>query len=188
AAKPAAATPVAVVAAKPVEATPPSGVVIPEKERTPVTPDAVAQTDAKKGAGRNDPMKPLPRNAYTPWPRFGNTKSNEAPPPPDSGDANAPKVSDKLVPPPPPTSPSPGLPAVAGATAGGLPIDQLPVPPSKPAIGNKLKVLAVMDDRAILAFPAAMTRKNKWPKTLTLGPGEQFESISVVAVTKDGVT
>jgi hypothetical protein len=49
-------------------------------------------------------------------------------------------------------------------------------------------VLGVLDDKAIISFPKSMLHKNHWPRTITLGQGEQFESLTVVSINRDGVT
>jgi hypothetical protein len=148
------------------------------------------QATAVANAGKGRPEPTLPINNYLPWPtiRLGatpgamlaNGQSKDAlfamvPPPPKPK-----KINEKLVPPPPPTEMTDGL--------AGLPIDQLPVPPSRPTIGDKMRVLGVFDDKAIISFPKGMAIKNKWPRTITLGTGEQFESLTVVSVTRDGIT
>lgn len=155
------------------------------------TPAKVAAEAAKQGAGREDPVSPIA--SFLPWPRARQGDANSmlamVPPPPPTADAAAPKksspkkIDEKLVPPPPPVQMAAGPDAI-----GGLPIDQLPVPPSRPTISDKLKVLGVLDDKALVAFPRAMAIKNKWPKTLMLGPGEQFESFKIVSISQDGIT
>lgn len=159
------------------------------------TPRPDASAVAKQGAGRQDPAQPI--SSFLPFPgihgKAGSMLANNntdallalVPPPPPSTDTKPKKpvkINEKLVPPPPPVQSS------AGDALAGLPIDQLPVPPSRPTIGDKLKVLGIFDDKAILAFPKAMSQKNKWPRTLTLGTGEQFESLTVVSITRDGIT
>lgn len=90
----------------------------------------------------------------------------------------------KLVPPPPPSSEFPKQDSIAN-----LPISILPNPPSKPTLVDKLKLISILDDRAILCFSNSTIRsKNKWPRTLTLSPGDQFESVSVISVDHDSVT
>lgn len=153
---------------------------------------ALAQLDSRSGAGRVDPALPvlgllpfprdkkveLPGGPLEPPPTIAHEKKPVPPPPP--------KIDETLVPPPPP--PSYIGPGGAAGSDGGVPLTQLPEPPSKPTIADKMKLLGVMDNRAILAFPSSMTMKNKWPKTISLGVGEQFESINLVAVNKDGIT
>jgi hypothetical protein len=156
----------------------------PEGKYAAITVDHATQ-DANTGAGRSDPMQPV--TSFQPFPRGKKAKPDALaalvpPPPPSKTPPPPPKINEKLIPPPPPPGEMPG------AGGMGLPIAQLPVPPSRPTIGDKMKVIAVLDDKAMMTFPTKMRLKNKWPKVLTLGAGEQFESISVVSVNKDGVT
>jgi hypothetical protein len=181
-------------------ATPPvasSAVVINSNGLPPylATPLEVAVAAAAQGKGRPEPTRPIDR--FEPWPTAKGAGSMLAqgktdpsallalvpPPPPPEKPVKPKKINEKLVPPPPPAE-------VTGAGGGlaGLPIDQLPVPPSRPTIGDKLKVLSVFDDRAIIAFPKALQIKNKWPRTISLGTGEEFESLKIVSVNRDGVT
>lgn len=180
------------------------------RDGIPATPVFEAATAARKEIGRVDPMQPL--MTFLPFPRNGrsapaatNPSGSEdlVPPPPPGEDAAETKKTvgvgvtqtarkniqkagaDNLVPPPPPSAePLSG----SGGSIAGMPIDQLPVPPSKPTIGDKMKVLAVMDDKAIICFPKAMAIRNKWPRTLTLATGQEFESVKIIGVSKDGVT
>lgn len=159
--------------------------VVPEGKYPAVTIVHATQ-EAKTGAGRSDPMQPV--STFQPFPRVKKAKDEMLaalvpPPPPSKTPPPPPKINEKLMPPPPPPGEMPGTGGISG-----LDIAQLPVPPSRPTIGDKMKVIAVMDDKAMMTFPTRMRLKNKWPKVLTLGAGEQFESISVVSVNKDGVT
>jgi hypothetical protein len=95
--------------------------------------------------------------------------------------------SSGLVPPPPPLDAPQSLPG--SADAGSVDLAELPPPPSRPAISGKLKLISIIGDKAVLAFTDARSvHDNKWPKTITLGPGEQFESLSVADVNSDSVT
>lgn len=154
----------------------------------PATNPAEAKSTAKVAAGRIDPVEPITN--YLPFPHLPIVQAGDAvlalvPPPPPVDKPMKPKtINEKLVPPPPPMEAMPNT----GGSIAGLPIDQLPVPPSRPTIGDKVRVLGVLDDKAIIAFPKAMSAKNKWPKTVTLGTGEQFESLTIVSITRDGIT
>jgi len=80
---------------------------------------------------------------------------------------------------PPPEPPS----------GAGLSVAELPEPPARPSIADKMKLVGIVGDRAILAFSdRELVRENKWPKMVTLGTGEQFESVKVVGVSGDSVT
>ncbi len=152
----------------------------------PATNGTAASGVAKVGAGRLDPAEPI--LSFLPFPHVQSHSADSllalVPPPPSDKPIKlaAKTINERLVPPPPPMEATP-----TGGIAG-LPIDQLPVPPSRPTIGDKLRVLGVMDDKAIISFPKAMASKNKWPKSITLGTGEQFESLTIVSITRDGIT
>jgi hypothetical protein len=77
-----------------------------------------------------------------------------------------------MVPPPPPNT---GL--------SSLSLNELPPPPAKPSLARKLKLSAIVGDKAILTFAdKELARENHWPLFITLGMGDQFESLSVVQV------
>jgi hypothetical protein len=191
-------TPGAVPAPAPVTAQMPQ----PSAAPPPVEAGIVAATTiraaeevARKEAGRTDPMKQITR--FLPWPlatqkgRIADAGGKDAdllPPPPDGTDAGKPTNTqkhlaqkiDQLIPPPPPTAGGGGL--------DDLGADQLPVPPSKPIIGDQMKVISVLDDKAIVTFPRSLQKQNNWPKYITLGTGEQFDSIKIISINADGVT
>lgn len=148
--------------------------------------------EAKQAAGRQDPM--MPYMGTSPFPLYSkgsaepeeeNKETVKVPPPPPV--AKAPKAGSPprdLVPPPPPSDPS-----LAGAGGmAGLPLNELPVAPDKPTVADKLRLAAVIGNKVILNVPYAVRAQNKWPATISLAPGEQFESLSVVSVDGDSVT
>jgi hypothetical protein len=52
-----------------------------------------------------------------------------------------------------------------------------------------MKLVGIIGDRGIFSFTDPMLRaENQWPKAITLAPGEQFESVSIVSVSPDAVT
>ena len=160
------------------------------KKNLPATPLVLAASEARVQAGKPDPFQRVQN--YLPFPRgaggVGSVASIAAA---DSGQPPAPPPPvEKILPPPPP-------PVASGASGlapppepdAGLSLAELPAPPARPSIGNKMKLVGVIGDRAIIAFSdRRMRMENKWPKTITLGRGEQFESVSVVDVTPDSVT
>lgn len=169
---------------------------------------AISRDEAKKAArltaGKSNPndfselnFKPFPNNvqvASVPKALAATEKVLPPPPPKPSGGGSlvkrAGQLRDRLVPPPPPSPVLSGTAGVAGGVPEGLqlPIHQLPVPPERPSILDKFTVSAVIDDKVILTISSAVAMQNKWPKVLTMGPGDQFESVSVVAVSGDSVT
>lgn len=171
-----------------------------------------AKKEAQIAAGRQDPMLPIAeQGAWPQWSRpsemLADAASGSSPgmgakfllPPPGAvkaGKNSTPRnvasaAKLKLVPPPPPMT-MPGLgggPANSGQPPDmGLPIAQLPMPPEKPSIMQHLKLSAIIGNKAIIAVPYEVRFQNKWPAVISLGPGEQFESIRVVSVDPDSVT
>lgn len=150
--------------------------------------------EAKQAAGRSDPMMPFLGGHQFPHYSKGPTPTEEpkdaaasVPPPPPTPEA--PK-SAKSVPPPPPSGlvpPPPPSDPIAGA-GGDLPLNQLPEAPDKPTVADKLKLAGVIGNKVILQVPTSVRQQNKWPATISLAPGEQFESLSVVSVDGDSVT
>ena len=179
----------------PVAVTPPAITPAAASASTEVATTAdKAASESKLHVGRVDPTQPI--TAYLPFPRGKKATTELAslvPPPPSSDDEPAAKgkhgngvvgkIKEKLVPPPPPVEA-----ANLGGGSSGISIEELPVPPSKPIIGNQMKIIAVMDDKAVVSFPSSLRSKNKWPKYMTLSSGQQFESITLVNISKDGVT
>jgi len=172
---------------------------VPAGSGVVATTEAEASGKARKEAGRNDPMQIL--SGLFPFPRSKKAHGDAAgpgdvPPPPGAGDETAAaaageqvnnggigvkgKIAEKLVPPPPPGG--------DGGGPGDIPIDILPPPPSRPMISDKLQVVSILDDHAIITFPRDLRTKNKWPAYITLAVGEQFDSLKVVGITPDGVT
>jgi hypothetical protein len=147
------------------------------------TPRPIAAAAAKVAAGRTNPYEPV-SGGFKPYPRNRPAGSEDLDEPIDGKD-KGPKAA--FVPPPPPTPA--GVLGLPGVPDYGLSVDELPAPPSKPSLANKMKLVAVIGDRAVLAFTdRALQKENKWPATLTLGHGDAFESINVVDVNPDSVT
>ncbi len=152
----------------------------------PSTTRLVAAVDARAALGRTDPCAKLEN--YKPFPRVGGKPQTAA-------KVGKPEIAlegkDKKVTPPPPPPAQFGLvpPPPPSDMSEGMSVAELPAPPTKPSLAGKMKLVAIVGDRAILAFSdRAIARDNRWPSTVTLGPGEQFESISMVDVTPDSVT
>lgn len=152
------------------------------------TPRSVARMEAGGRAGRKDPFQPI--QGYKPFPRPA--KLGGIKPGPDI--TGPPEIArEDLLPPPPPGLPAPGNmndipPEVSSPYGGVLTMQELPLPPEKPSVADKMKLLAVVGDRAILGFKNDRLRlANKWPKTVTLGPGESFESVRMIQVKGDTV-
>jgi hypothetical protein len=162
-----------------------------------------AQIAARENAGRQDPFKYV--SGYKPFPRASKEQVDSLGDDTMSGDdsggpkfqnfiqhtknkiAQASKKQNMLVPPPPPMGES--LAPSSSGYSSGLPIDELPAPPTRPSIADKMKLVGVIGDRAIFKFSDNKSRMdNKWPKTITLAPGQKFESVSLVNVADTSVT
>lgn len=192
---PATTAPAAVAVAPTAQPENPNAVGVEKlKKRFPSIKRETLVAEAKQASGRQDPM--MPYMDSNPFPMYSkgsaaaeakeeNKEAVKVPPPPPI--AKAPKAGAAphgLVPPPPPSDPS-----LAGAGQyGGLPLNQLPEAPPKPTVADKLRLAAVIGNKVILNVPQSVRRENKWPATISLGPGEQFESLSIVSVDGDSVT
>lgn len=70
----------------------------------------------------------------------------------------------------------------------GVPISELPLPPDRPSVVAKLKLVGIIGDRALLTFTDPMFRaENHFPPCISLGSGEQLESVSVIDVTPHSI-
>lgn len=155
---------------------------IPSSNRLTVSAEARAL------ANRTDPCAPVGR--YFPFPRVFRAPGSVVEQFLASGKdgKKVPANSSKLTPPPPPPGSGPAF-AVPPPPNGELSVAELPAPPSKPSLAGKLKLVAIIADKAVMTFSdRVMAKENKWPRTITLAPGEQFESVSVVGVKGDSVT
>ncbi len=151
----------------------------PENSVVPATTRAQAAEQAKGKTGRSDPMAPV--KGFKPFPSNSALPVDEA----DSYSAAQPAKgsSDKsfrLVPPPPPNTGS--------ISPEDLPVSELPVPPERPSISDKLKLTGIVGQKGLFIITDMQARRqNKWPQTLVLGPGDRFESVEVVSIGLDSV-
>ncbi|MBX9880237.1 MAG: hypothetical protein K2Y22_17395 [Candidatus Obscuribacterales bacterium] len=149
---------------------------VPAQAQEPTKIAATGRVDAevvaRKGAGRKDPFIGI--TGLKPFPSHGASLDEETPTAPI-------KSKRMLVPPPPPVVHTYAPPVLAS--------DQIPEPPSRPMLSHKVRLVAVLADRAVLKITDGRLRAdNKWPPTITLGSGEKFESLEVVRVAPDSVT
>lgn len=131
--------------------------------------------DTTPAAGRSDPFSPITRG-IRPFPAFGpslkepkKVVQHHIPPPPTS-----------LIPPPPP-----GVPTMSEQSTE-LPIEDLPPPPEKPSLAAKMRLVGIIDDRALFTLndnDDSMTR----PYVIALKPGEQFQTVTLLSVDANGV-
>ncbi len=151
--------------ALPVESAPPTKIA--------ATGRTEAQSTARKNAGRKDPFIGI--TGLKPFPSHGIAPEDEETP------ATTNKGKRLLVPPPPPV--------VQTYAPPSIPSTEMPEPPSRPMLSHKVRLVAVLADRAVLKITDGRLRQdNKWPQTITLGTGDKFESLEVVRVAPDSVT
>lgn len=151
----------------------------------PATSRSEAMLKARVGAGRVNPFS-QPAGAFKPLFDSPDIKQPKAlpkvhvPPPPKFA----------LAPPPPPTETiMPGLAAQSVGQAGAAVTDaEMPEPPEKPLIAEKMKLVGVLADRAFFTFTdLSLRRANKFPSTVVLANGEQFESVHLISVEPNNV-
>lgn len=154
----------------------------------PATNRTEAMLKARIGAGRSDPFA-QPTYVFKPLlseppaimkPPKALHKVHLPPPPTDS----------TLAPPPPPTEIiMPGLASQSVGQAGQLAGDSdMPEPPEKPLISEKMKLVGVLADKAFFTFTdMGLRRANKFPSTVVLANGEQFESVHLLSVAPNSV-
>ncbi len=149
---------------------------VPNQPQEPTKIAATGRVDAevvaRKGAGKNDPFVGI--TGLKPFPSHGASLDEET--------ASAPTKSKRMLVPPPPPVVHTYAPPVLAST-------EMPEPPSRPMLSHKVRLVAVLADRAVLKITDGRLRAdNKWPPTITLGSGEKFESLEVVRVAPDSVT
>jgi len=144
----------------------------------PATSRQQALTNAKRNAGRTDPLaqiygfRPFPSGS----PVVENATEGKDKPHPGQPLLPPPNLSGQMPVPPPP-------PVVAG---DDFPVSELPLPPDRPSIAAKLKLTGVIGNKAVFSITdKEAMRVNKWPSVLVLGPGDKFESIETVSVGAD---
>ena len=144
----------------------------------PATSREQALPNARRGAGRSDPLAPI--SGFKPF-----SLGSEVPPTvvetATKGALPQTKFNElggrTILPPPPPVS-------VAGQS--DLPVSELPLPPDRPSIASKLKLTGVIGDKAVFSITdTEAIRINKWPAVVMMAPGDRFESIQTVSVGAD---
>ncbi len=83
----------------------------------------------------------------------------------------------------------PGEAAQSVGQAGQLAsVSALPDPPEKPLISETMKLVGVLANKAFFTFTdLSFRRANKFPATVVLSNGEQFESVHLVSVAPNSV-
>ncbi len=150
------------------------------KTNYPATRREEAASIARQVSGREDPMQSTFEKIPYPGTKAGSDGHK----------------SESPVPPPPTTKELPPAPSVAnggGSSTPELPIENMPLPPDKPMVTLRLKLTAILGNKALLSVPLELRLQNNWPAVICLGPGERFEdpangSFSIVSVDRDSVT
>lgn len=140
----------------------------------PATELATATKAAREQMGRDNPIEPLA--AMLPFPRTVLRRASVG----GYGKHVGTSGRQQLTVPPPPV--------VARCEGGGDTDWIAPVPPDKPHVADKVRVRSIMDDRAIVAFPADICPKNGWPTSMVMAKGDQFDSVKLVQVRDNAVT
>jgi hypothetical protein len=132
----------------------------------PATSQPQAQSVARSHAGRHDPMQDIGVGTF---PHAPMKVANHHFSYPHSG---------VLKPPPPPV-------AVRFNDFGtGGQLDDL----KPPSAIHELRLVSLMDDHAIIRVPGDIARKNGWPTTIALNPGEHIGSLKLIATTTTQAT
>lgn len=166
---------------------------VPMPAEIDATDKTVALIQARALAGRRDPFAPF--SARKPFPRARKTDVNDiASSTPSQEKSKSAKSSldensdlpaspdgDTEIAGAPDTIPDESLPV-------GITADELPPPPDKPLLAEKLKLNGIVGNRAILAFKdKGYSRENGWRPYVTLGPGQRFDSVKLVAIGDESV-
>ena len=136
-----------------------------------------AVQQAKSNSGRIDPLAPV--EGFQPFPKGAAEKTSAA--------AHKVGSQDKmLIPPPPPNVGTVIPPPPNGSSTQDLPVSELPVPPERPSLVNKLKLTGIVGQKAIFTITDLSARRlNNWPRSLMLAAGDHFESVEIVSVSQD---
>lgn len=87
--------------------------------------------------------------------------------------------------PPPPVLSGMNLPPEPGQS---ISTSELPMPPESQELSKKLSLNAVVGDKVILAFnDSSYARTHDFNKFITLGRGDQFESVKLLSISNDKV-
>jgi hypothetical protein len=142
----------------------------------PATSHEQALYNARKGAGRSNPLSPI--TGFKPFPSNVEVqaKAVESIEKPGLPQTRFNELGGRTILPPPPP--------VLGQS--DFPVSELPLPPDRPSIAAKLKLTGVIGDKAVFAITdREAIRVNKWPEVVMMAPGDRFESIQTVSVDAD---
>src|SRR6185369_522161 len=142
----------------------------PVSPSTP-TPRSEALKLAREGSGRMDPFAPCKTITSFAENEPALTQTKEA------------KTAFK-VPPPPPGFVAPPPPSEENA----LNFSELPKPPSRVQVAQKLELTGIVGERAIFAVTdPAYIRQSGVARTVSLAPGDRFESVTLQSLAPDSV-
>jgi hypothetical protein len=142
----------------------------------PATSHEQALYNARKGAGRSNPLSPI--TGFKPFPSNVEVQQKvvERGEKPGLPQTRFNELGGRTILPPPPP--------VSGQS--DFPVSELPLPPDRPSIAAKLKLTGVIGDKAVFAITdREAIRVNKWPAVVMMAPGDRFESIQTVSVGAD---
>ena len=132
---------------------------------------------AKGSTGKPDPFAPLDTTKL--FPKFahkadgGQHESSSLPPPPETMGSL----------PPPPDAPTGDEEPSLAEPPPALPARSIPHPPEMPLLMRRFKVSGIIGDRAVLEFK----RENSHKSFITLGEGEVFDTVKLLAIKSDSV-
>jgi hypothetical protein len=143
--------------------------------------EALEQARAHKG--RPDPFAPLPTPKR--FPATGAASEIEA-----KGEQSASVKHSRFGKVPPiPTLVPPPPPGTASMPVDSIPVNELPLPPDRPSLANKLKLTGVVGNRAFFHLTDnELIMREKLPRDITLAPGEQFQNVKLISVGADFAT
>jgi hypothetical protein len=140
----------------------------------PVTTRETASERARLGAGRVDPFSPFMEKELPAGSAFATLKMKKL-----TTTGTQSREKHGFIPPPPPTVLAAPPPPTAAEPKQSF---QLPEPPAKPRLADSMKLVGIIGQQALFVFTdKELRRVNKWPRTLALSPGEQFESVNLLS-------
>jgi len=149
---------------------------------TQATTRAEAEAAARASIGRKDPTEQQAKTVIS----EKLSKSSKSPAAKSVIATKPHKKRGGFVLPPPPYAPSIVPPGYAGYNNSG-PALAVYVPEVKP-LSEQVRLIGIMDGKAVLALPAGLSAKNDWPRTITIEAGQKFDSIKIISVSDSTVT
>lgn len=144
---------------------------------TPATSRAEAEATARASIGRSDPMQVQVKALSEKQSKMQRSAVIAAKPHKKHGG---------FVLPPPPYAPS-IVPAGYVGYSNGASALGIYVPEVKP-LAPQVRLIGIMEGKAVLSLPAGLSAKNDWPRTITISAGEKFDSLRVLSISDNTVT